>query len=169
MDAKILKVRPQSGEFEELRFDAYDETTYVKFEDQDYLEFCGVFGGGFGSRSALALARDVAFVISLGQGYIFDIRTRALLHKTECDHLTDVMYEPVSGYFVACNQTGLFVYDPALVWSSGRVSADGITLDETREGVVYGKVDSLSGWVDFSLKLEGFEYICDWRWPCETE
>lgn len=163
VNAEMLKSRPQSGQFPELHFDAYDETISVKFEDQNYSEFCGVFGGGFGSRCDLAQISGRAFIISFGQGYIFDIERRELVHKTECDQLEGVLDAKFGGYFVAHSQIRLFVYASGLVWSSPRVSADGILMDKVCDGVVHGRVYNFSKWVDFSLSLENFEYICDWE------
>lgn len=163
MKAEILKIRPLSGQFPELHFDAYDETISVKFEDQNYSEFCGVFGGGFGSRCDLAQIGWLAFVISFGQGYIFDIEKRELVHKTDCDQLESVLDAKFNRYFVAHSQIELFVYDSGLAWSSPRVSADGILIDEVCDGAVRGKVYNFSEWVDFSLNLENFEYVCDWE------
>lgn len=166
MNATLLKSRPLSGEFEELIFDIKDECICVKFEDEDYLEYCGIFGGGFGSHSGLVLLEETAFVLSFGQGYIFDINNRSLIYKTENDALICLKsYEPKK-YFVASNQLSIFVFSKqGLVWSSGRVSSDGIKIEEVVNDIAYGKVYDFTKWVDFTLDLNTFEYSCDWT--CE--
>ena len=165
MDARILRTPPQSGDFEEHRFDAYGECTWVKFEDHTGLEFCGVFGGGIGNRSSLARLGDRAFVISAGQGYIVDIRSRSLVHQTKSDDLVAVASAGRCGRFAAHDLIKFFVYDNGLIWASKRISADGIIIDEVRDDVVFGKVFDFEDWVGFSLDLATFEYECDWQCP----
>ena len=163
MDAKILKICPLSGTFEELYFDAYGETVCIKFEDQNYSEYCGIFGGGFGSKSDLAVHEHIAFIISRGQGYIFEINDRKVIYKTENDHLEGVFDTNFNNYFLAYDFTNLYIFDSKLVWSSKRISADGIEIDKIEDGIVYGKVYNFFEWVKFTLNLETFEYICDWE------
>lgn len=162
MDAILLKNRPPSGELDELWFDAQGETISVKFEDQDYLEYCGIFGGGFGNRSDLAWFDKFAFVISIGQGYIIDIAERKLIHKTKRDDLVAVQGANFKDYFVAHCNMELYVYGTDLIWTSGRVSLDGIEFDEITNGVVKGRVRDFSDWAEFELDLDTFQYKCDW-------
>lgn len=160
-----MRTPPQSGDFEELRFDAFGDCTWVRFEDHTGLEFCGVFGGGIGNRSSLALLGDRVFVISAGQGYIFDIRSRSVVHRTKSDYLVGATSAERCGLFVAHDLIRLFVYGDDLIWASKRVSADGITIDEVRNELVRGKVFDFEDWVGFSLDLITFEYECGWQCP----
>jgi hypothetical protein len=163
MNAEILKIRPQSGEFEEIYFDAFEDVLYVKFEDKNYYEYCGIFGGGFGDKSCLARCNDVTFIISHGQGYIFNINDRKIIHKSENDHLVSVVETEYKSYFVANDLTNIYVYDSKLIWSSKRLSIDGIKIDGTKGRMVYGKIYNMSEWINFSLNLATFEYLCDWQ------
>ncbi len=166
MNATMLKSRPLSGEFEEIYFDFKDEFICVKFEDHEYLEYCGIFGGGFGSYSNLMLLEEIALIVSFGQGYIFNINNKKVIHKTEKNQLACIsLYEP-KDYFIACSQIEIFVFSPeGLAWSSKRVSSDGIEIEKIINGVVYGKVYDFTKWVGFKLDLNTFEYSCDWQ--CE--
>lgn len=162
MNAVLLKARPLSGEFEELYFDQNDEMISVKFEDDDYLEYCGVFGGGFGSYSNVIVLDGLAFVVSFGQGYIFDINTRAVVHKTKNDQLVFFDVSQANKYFICCSQTKLFIYNlNGLVWSSDRISSDGIEIIQIND-IVFGKVFNFEKWVDFKLNLSTFDYQCEW-------
>ncbi len=168
MNAVLLKSRPLSGEFEEIYFNLSDEVISVKFEDQEYLEYCGVFGGGFGSYSNVIALDELAFIVSLGQGYIFDINKREVIHKTENDHLAYVDLCRSKNYIIGCSQVQIFVYNhERLVWSSNRVSSDGIEISSIVDGVVCGRVFDFEKWVEFKLNLSTFEYQCEW--VCEVE
>lgn len=164
MDAKLLDTRPTSGEFDELLFDVNDETTCVIFEDKDYLEYLGVFGGGFGDKSSVALSKSnsIAFIISYGQGYVFSIDEREVIHKTSCDYLSQVLSSDLNECFIACSLTELYIYDRKLILSTERISADGIKLEKVDNGIVYGKVFDYSKWVEFVFDLNSMTYQCDW-------
>ncbi|MBU1168120.1 MAG: hypothetical protein KKD44_01010 [Proteobacteria bacterium] len=163
MNAEILTSHPLSGEFDELYFDSFGDTTCVKFEDDNYLEYCGIFGGGFGGGSNVSFHDNIAFVVAHGQGYVFDINKRAIIHKTDNDHLKGAIYTDFNNYFLAYNLTNLFVFDSTLVWDSQRVSADGIKIDIIEKGIVTGKVFNFSEWELFHLNLSTFEFKCDWE------
>lgn len=165
MEATVLKVPPLSGDMEELQFDAFGTCTWVKFLDDDQQEFCGVFGGGDGNRSAVAALKNRALVVSLGLGYILDLSTRTVVHKTDCEHLTGVIAVEPCNLFVAHDFTNLLVYRDDLIWTSHRVSMDGIKLEGVDGKLVHGKVFNLESWVSFTLDSSTLDFVCDWRCP----
>ncbi|MFA6448874.1 MAG: hypothetical protein WCX65_05365 [bacterium] len=162
MNARLLRARPQSGDYEELYFYAQSDTLCVLFETEDYEEYCGIFGVGCMDYSKVVFDKDIAFIIACGQGYIFDINKRKILHLTQNDTLQDVVITGFNGYFITCDDLSLSLYDTDLVWQSQRVSYDGIELDEVKEGVLYGKVWDLYEWHPFTLDLSSFRYKCKW-------
>jgi hypothetical protein len=163
MDARILKIRPDSGAYREVRVNAAEgNTIFVKFEDANYDEYIGVLGGGIGTCSAVAIVDQLAFIISLGQGYIFDIAKRKIVHQTTCDYLNGVVPVENQGVFVACDLTDLYVFDISLLWTSDRVSLDGVEFEDVRGSTVHGYVYSESDCVPFSLNVENYVYQCDW-------
>jgi hypothetical protein len=165
--AELLRVRPQSGQFPERQFDAFGNTTWVKFTDDAFEEWCGVFGAGTNAASAVtcASAGAHAFIVSAGQGYFVDMNSRTLLHKTHSDRITHAAFIPGSGRVVACDWTHLFVLGvDGSVWDSGRVSFDGISFTEVTVDHVIGRVNDLSDdGVEFCLRLSPIHYDCSWK------
>ena len=90
MHAELLKSIPLSGTYPEVQFDVGINSTWVKFLDANYDEWCGVFGGGNSNYSCVEFSEnsEQAFVVSAGQGYLVDIEERTLRYKTDLDDLT---------------------------------------------------------------------------------
>ena len=167
--AEVLRFRPISGTFPEIPFDAHGNTTWVKFTDDRFDEWCGIFGAGINSSSVVACSTDgpIAFVVSAGQGYFIDINSRHLLHKTKSDQIAAAAFIPGSKDVVACDWTNIYILGASgTVWDSGRVSFDGIGFTEVTETQVRGRVNDLSDeGVDFRLYLKPISYDCSWRFP----
>jgi hypothetical protein len=85
-----------SGSIDEVHFSAVGNCTWVRFsDDADCDDWCGVFGPGHSGRSAaVADAADRCFVIAGGQGYLIDVYSRELLHKSQHAWLTSVIAVP---------------------------------------------------------------------------
>jgi len=169
MKSEILKNIPESGSFEEVRFDAFGGCTWVKFQDSEYIDWLGVFGYGWGGGAAIANnSNGVSFVLSNGQGYIVDINSRKLLHKTECDYLKLSIACTSQGFFVTATDVELYVYDQnGLLFTTKRIASDGIVLNECNNGKVSGRVYGFDKWYPFSLKIKNQEYKCSWSCPLE--
>ena len=166
MNAEILSHLPTSGSYEEVKFDATDTCTWVKFEDSEYSEWIGVFGQGWGGKNAVSLNENgAAFVIALGQGYILKIDSRELIAKTRCDYLSGCIATTTNA-FVANDGIRLRTYDgEKMLYCSQRVSMDGIVFTELKDGLIYGKVWAISDWADFSFDPMSNDYRCDWKCP----
>ncbi len=167
-EAHLLSSPPVSGSIDEVRFDAVGNCLWVKFADDEYQEWCGVFGPGFDtfSKAVVTDQSGHCFIISSGQGYIVDVHTRGLLHKTENDALVFVIVIPGRELFIACSSIRLIAYSPAgVIWQSRRVSVDGIKFLEVNESTLTGQVWNMEDWVDFVLDIDGWkyhsEYMCD--------
>lgn len=167
--AEILRVRPVSGAFPEIPFDAHGNTTWVKFTDDRLGEWCGVFGAGVGSTCLVTSSAEgrVAFVVSAGQGYFVDIDSRRMLHKTRSNQIVKAAFIPGSNDVVVSDWTNILVLGAdGSVWDSGRVSFDGITFTEITEEWVKGVVNDLSeDGEEFLLRLNPISYNCNWRFP----
>jgi hypothetical protein len=166
--AEVLTKPPISGSVDEVHFSAVGDCTWVRFTDAVDTQWCGVFGPGCaGRRAAVVNPTGSAFVVSWGQGYLIDVNTRELLHKTDCEWLISAIAVPGRDVIVACTFTELVAYSPlGRVWNSARVSIDGIELAEASRATVKGRVWNLERWVDFNLDIESWtyrsEFVCTW-------
>jgi len=161
IEAQILNQPPLSGTVDEVRFDAVGHCTWIRFLDNSYIEWCGIFGHGIGTINNDVSVNDAgqAFVIAKGQGFIVDVNSRNLLHKTEDDGLITVISIPECDIFVTCTYTYLYAYSPkGLLWESDKISVDGIKFIIADNRILKGQVWNLDDWVDFSLKIDGWEY-----------
>ncbi len=167
--AKSIRHRPVSGDYEELIFNHNEELFWVYFEDSDYDEYYGLFGGGGWTRYCnVEYTDNIAFVVSFGQGYLFDIDQRQIVLQTPIDQIGSFQLHPQKQYFIACSQIELFVFSKEqLLWSSKRISSDGIKIDFMTEHEVIGRVYDFSKWVEFRLNLLTYNYECDWQCPLE--
>ncbi|WP_419904529.1 hypothetical protein [Kiloniella sp.] len=113
----------------------------------------------------LAIEDNIVFLVSFGQGYLFDINGRKLLHKTDCDYLVNIISGKYKKYFIASTLTDIIIYKEDEIWSSDRVSSDGINFTKINNNVLHGEIYDFSNWVPFTLNLETFEYKCSWEFP----
>ncbi len=168
MDARIMKAHVVSGKFDDYIFDDKIEHVKILFEDKEYQEYCGIFGGGDGNKSKVIFNNNIAFVISYGQGYIFSIDSRTIIHKTINDRLENVIFLNQNNFFLAHSQTNLLLYDSEkLLWKSKRISADGIRVMRVDKNLVYGEVFDFHDWVNFSFDISKLKYKCEWY--CEVD
>ena len=161
MSAQLLSEPTQSGEYEEHRFNAKGDCSWVLFQPPSAADWVGVFGKAKWGRSALAVnwAAERAFVIAGGQGYLIDTTTRALPYQTSRDRLQDVVYVEARLQFAVADESYLHVFDhDRPLWSSARISWDGIRGLSARGSVVTGEAwtPSAAGdaWSPFALDLE---------------
>ena len=144
--AEIIRERPASA-IPEVAFDAYGNCLWVLFEDDDYRQWCGIFGAGNHNYEGKLqkLRNDDFLVLVAGRLYRFTANDRKLCVASEERLLTDAVYDHKRDLVIACDWTKLFCYDSqGLKWQSKRVSFDGITLDRIDDDCVYGMVNDLS-------------------------
>ncbi len=159
--AAILASPPISGSIDEVHFESIGNCIWVRFSTNNAGEWCGVFGHGPGPTADTAVINrnGECFVIAHGQGYLIDINTRRLLHKTENRVLSTVVSIPEKNVFLAFDWTNLFAYSATgLVWKSKRISVDGIKITKINLSKVFGQVYDLQGWVDFELDTDTWNY-----------
>ena len=155
--ATIIRERPASY-VPEVSFDARGNCLWVLFEDDEYRSWCGIFGAGNllnEGQVELLNGGDCAVLVS-GKLYRVDVNQRILRFRSEESELTDFLYVPARDWLVACNFIELFAYGrDGRIWSSGRVSLDGIALQSADDDVVYGYVaDHRPVSIPFTLYLE---------------
>ena len=94
MNAKFLRKRPESGEYNEITFSpGYFDDRWVLFEDNNYNEWVGIFGSGqFGCDKILFFPNTtIVFIIAKGKAYVIDIEKGDLAYEHTCDeNLTEV-------------------------------------------------------------------------------
>jgi hypothetical protein len=168
MELEILTCLPISGKYEEYEYGSGGELVPIKILDNDYLEYCVKFSAGIGPLSKAERIGEIAFVVAKGKGYLFDLSKRCLIEDIHIGNFSNVIAYPGKGYFVACTNTNLYVFDTSgLVWLSERVSSDGIEISNIVDRVVCGRVFNFEKWVEFKLDLSTFEYQCEW--VCEVQ
>ena len=166
MNVTLLSSPPMSGKYKEYVFGIGPDFVWVLFEQDDLDAFCGVFEGGEGTQSDVVAAGELAFILALGRGYVFSLPERSLEYQTASERLVLVSPCGAQERFVACSSIELFIYGRnGLLWSSGRVSSDGIEINRIEGCTVFGRVYNFIDWVDFTLNTESFQYSCEWS--CE--
>lgn len=144
--AEIIRERPASAT-PEVAFDAYGNCLWVRFEDDDYRQWCGIFGAGDLAYEGklLGLRDDHFFVLVSGRLYRVAANDRKLMYASNERMLTDAIYDRKRDLVIACDWTNLLCYGShGLEWRSDRVSIDGISLERVDEDCVYGTVNDLT-------------------------
>lgn len=147
MEAELLHGPPISGKYEEHNFAESGDTIWVKFFDEEWLEWCGVFSPGWCSGSSVHKVPGKAefLVLAGGQGYFVDPNKRKIISKTETDNIVAVIYITESEVFVVSD--GLCVgilYGDKIEWRTNRISVDGIKFTRSQGVTVEGILNDLT-------------------------
>jgi len=167
MEAEILNQRPISGVYEEHSFSASGNTLWVKFIDEEYLEWVGVFTQSEWSpyNKVLRLSDEKLFlVIAGGQGYFVDPNARNIVATTDWDDIRDLVHNEESGYLVATDGLRLAVLKRhELLWTGDRISLDGINFTGQSGLMVKGKLNDLTDdGCEFSFNVNTRELNAKW-------
>lgn len=161
MSLTILSSPPTSGSIPERWYDAHGICTWVRFEPPDQPLWAGVFGNGDISRHSAAILfgrQPLAFVIAGGVGYIVDVSTGQLIHKTERETFVSAICVPDRDFVIACDWTELYAIDrTGEIWRSERIALDGIVLEESSSKTLTGRAWQ-DGWHRFELTYEGWKF-----------
>ena len=147
MEAEILNLPPISGEYEEHNFAHSGNTLWVKFLDDDYIEWCGVFSLGWKSVSSVLKIPDkpVFLIIAGGQGYFINANTRELVAETKSDDIESIIYNEETGLFVVTDGLQLGIMkDNDISWVTDRISLDGISFTDSNGSIVSGILNDCS-------------------------
>lgn len=167
MEAEILEYPPQSGEYEEHIFSTSGNTLWVKFFDEDYIEWVGVFSLSEWSsfNAVLRIPNEKLFlVVAGGQGYFVDPIKREIVSTTNWDGIENIIFNEDTGLLVATDGLRLALFKgPQLQWSGERVSADGISFTGQSGPVVSGVLNDLtSEGCKFTFNANTFEFKASW-------
>jgi hypothetical protein len=159
MKAEILARPPASGSFEEVKFDAYGNCTWIVFSDGAQ-SWAGVFGRGreTGVEAVAVFASGQhALVIAWGRGYLVDLTSKTSTLKF--DLLNSLIAVPGKDIVIMTNYSG----DLIECHASGQVW---IVPDPaySHDVIVKGATpDKIFGTLDENMQGEGFgdDFIYD--------
>lgn len=164
MVIEILGVPPISGEFTEFKFDASGDCTWVKFSGENVV-VVGIFGNGELTKSSATLFDDEKHVLILasGQGYIVDLASMKLTHKTERSYLTHAKVIHDTKLIAANDFFSVLLYTPeGLVWVAERVANDDLRIDEATakliSGTFWNGTEISNFTLDITSVVEQFDY-----------
>ena len=167
MEAEILKTPTLSGDYEEHNFSTSGNTLCVKFTDDEYLEWCGVFSLGIKSiySFVVRIPRKPEFlIIAGGQGYIVNVNTRELVAKTEWDDIQSIIYNEEEDIFVVTDGLRLgTLKNNNINWQSNRISLDGISFINSGGPIIKGILnDCTDEGCEFEFNLVNGEIKSPW-------
>lgn len=167
MEAVILDQPPLSGDFEEHDFSKLGNTLWVKFFDEEYLEWVGVFSKSEWSsfNTVIRVPGEKLFlVVAGGQGYFVDPNARKIASATEWDGIDNIIYNEETGLLVVTDGLCLALFcGPNLVWSGERVSADGISFTGQSGPIVKGVLNDLTDeGCEFTFNANTYEFKAEW-------
>ena len=167
MEAEILKIPPLSGDFEEHDFSSSGNTLWIKFFDEEYLEWVGVFSQSeWGSLNTVLRVPNIKLflVIAGGQGYFVDPNKREIVSTTKWDSIENIVFNEKTGCFVATDGLCIGLFKGAeLYWSGERVSADGISFTGQSGAIVQGILNDLTDkGCEFTFNVETCELKASW-------
>jgi hypothetical protein len=167
MDAEILTQPPISGEYEEHNFMVSGNPLWVKFMDDECLEWVGIFEKSEwkSTNSVIELPNQKNYlVIAGGQGYYVNPNSRKIVNKTKWDDIESIIYNEESNSLIATDGLRLAIFKGnEMVWSSDRISVDGINFKDQNGSLVRGALNDLtSEWCDFTFNVETRELNADW-------
>jgi len=166
MEAEVLHKPPVSGKYEEHNFSNPGNTVWVKFFDQDWVEWCGVFNLGLCAGSSVHRVPEKTefLVIAGGQGYFVDPNERKISSKTVSDDITSVIYNDCIGEFVASDGLRVGILGRVNIqWCTERISLDGITFTKSEGETVEGILNDLTDeGCPFKLNVRTGEITAPW-------
>jgi len=167
MEAEILERPPQSGDYEEHIFSKSGNTLWVKFYDDDYIEWAGVFSKSEWSsfNTVLSIPNEkLVLVVAGGQGYFVDPNKREIVSTTDWDSINNITFNEATGFLVATDGLRLALFKgPQLQWSGERISADGISFTKQSGPVISGVLNDLSPeGCKFTFNANTLEFNTSW-------
>src|SRR6476620_10313185 len=102
--AEIIRERPASA-IPEVAFDAYGNCLWVLFEDDEYRQWCGIFGAGdLQYEGKLQKLSSIDFMVLVaGRLYRVDANCRKLIFASDERMLTDAVYDSKRDLIIACD------------------------------------------------------------------
>ena len=155
----VLDKPPISGSVKETWFDADGDCTWVEFEVDDE-RWVGVFGRGQGGVNSVCVfdSGNAAMIISGGRGYLVDVKSRLLLHKTDSSRLDGAMEVQDSSNVVASEYFDVHMYSKSgKIWS--QCINENVTIVNANSRLVSGQVDDWDGKYSFDLDAKNGHFL----------
>ena len=147
MEAELLHRPPVSGQYEEHNFSNSGNTVWVKFFDEEWVEWCGVFSLGWCSGSSVhrVPGKSEFLVLAGGQGYFIDANKRKINSKTKSINIESVIYSSAISKFVASDGSSVGILNgEEIQWCTDRILIDGITFTKSEGVIVEGMLNDLT-------------------------
>lgn len=141
MEAEILKIPPISGIYEEHNFSTSGNTVWVKFFDEEYNEWCGVFSLGWKSGSSVqkVTGKPVFIVLAGGNCYFVNVNDRKVEFEIESDDIEGITCNNDSGNIVVTDGLRIGILNNYQIdWVTERISLDGINFTGNQGLQVHG-------------------------------
>jgi hypothetical protein len=183
MRLELLRTIPISGSIREQQFMASaGANAWVKFTNDDGVEWVGVFGSGESSRfyTAIPFADDrgrSALIVAGGQGYVVDTASAQLLRRTPWQYSKAAIGVPERECVLVADDTTMWAvsrHDDRPIWKRepawydfgetdqlNRVALDGIVFDVATSHDVRGKVWQGDGWYAFRVHMPTLEFVTE--------
>lgn len=128
--AEIVYEKPATDSLEEVSFGSERENTLrVHFHDRDGANgWIGKFGCGFSPtmRVTKVAAPDRFLVLAGGAAYLIDGTHRTLLNQHFAAYAEDIAFDPKKNQFIAGDVRLRIVENGREIWTSRRISIEGI-------------------------------------------
>jgi len=175
--AEILKNRPLSGEFEEVNFGKSNHSLWVKFTDDEFIEWLGKFDIGWKNGFGIFEEKtNEPVILAGGILYKVDVKRRKLIFSTEENDIQGAIFYEKKDKIIANNDFKISIYsiDGKLEFSTERVSVGGIIFDKIENEIVFGRLNDLpEQWNQFTFDVEKRKFNAKWwvlkdHWPSGT-
>ncbi|MDF7802031.1 hypothetical protein P4C99_21320 [Pontiellaceae bacterium B1224] len=167
-EAEILEKQPLSGEFEEHCFCTSGNTLWVKFLDDQYIEWVGIFGCSEWPTFSTIIKlpnKNQFFIVAGGQGYFVDPNTREVIDQTEWDNISGALYNNNTDEIILTDGLRLaLLKENKIHWVSERISADGIEFINQSNNIISGTLNDLTAdWCEFKFDVFRREIKAQWE------
>lgn len=157
--AEILREPPVSGTVPELQFDCGDSGSpwlWVSFRDsEDTGSWAGCFRygpRGFNFAEAIPESGE-ALVIASGQGYWVSLANRTLRYQEGTMTAAMRVPGPDEAFVVTDDCTVSLLSAAGVVWTTDRISLDGITFNRATRSLLMGEAQEPGGPVPYEIDL----------------
>jgi len=148
MEAIILDTVPLSGAYKEVSFHTHVNCVWIRFVDDEDDEWVGVFGcsGHSTPRVTYDSQKQLALVVVSGAVYLVDVALRKEKWYKEETFGGDAVFIPNSGEILFTDYLKIQIWNHAgeVIWTTGRISWDGVTIESFDGRILRGMLNDLS-------------------------
>ncbi|MFT3870784.1 MAG: hypothetical protein QM715_20215 [Nibricoccus sp.] len=140
--AEIIYEKPATGVVQEISFGLdRGNTLWVRFHDKgDVVGWIGKFACGFSPtmRVTKAAEPDRFLVLAGGAAYLVDATRRTVLNQYVATYAEDIAFDPKKNQFIAGDVRLRIVENGREIWTSRRISVEGIYNMKVTDRVLSG-------------------------------